>query len=271
MAPILDTSAFSDKLNGLLDKVQDDKKSAVAAGAALVLGGALVWRACSSSNRSSGEYKRKPNVFELSGGSIDRGNVKNEWDNYEASYGKEAGAGITDRSKVTQLVDVFYSLVTDIYEWGWGQSFHFSPKLPGKDWAASEAAHEARIAATLGLRPGMKCLDVGCGVGGPMRTIAAVSGAHVTGITINQYQVGPPSVVFFSWLAGWLVGMDMIVCIVCLLFRVRLGRGRRESVACVFAGLTARTSTDCPPPPATPSLPQPNQTKTTTTITSHIS
>ena len=70
------------------------------------------------------------------------------------------------------------------------QSFHFSPKLPAKGWKQSEAAHEARIAATLGLKPGMKCLDCGCGVGGPLRTIAAVSGAHVTGITINEYQVG---------------------------------------------------------------------------------
>lgn len=33
------------------------------------------------------------------------------------------------------------------------------------------------------------CLDVGCGVGGPMRTIASTSGAEVTGITINGYQV----------------------------------------------------------------------------------
>lgn len=36
---------------------------------------------------------------------------------------------------------------------------------------------------------GDKILDCGCGVGGPMRTIAAVSGAHVVGITINEYQV----------------------------------------------------------------------------------
>jgi hypothetical protein len=69
------------------------------------------------------------------------------------------------------------------------QSFHFSPRLPGKDWGASEAAHEARLAALLQLGPGKKCLDVGCGVGGPMRTIASTSGAHVTGITINDYQV----------------------------------------------------------------------------------
>lgn len=37
--------------------------------------------------------------------------VKGEWDNYESSYGKKAGEGIVDRSKTTQLVDVFYSLV----------------------------------------------------------------------------------------------------------------------------------------------------------------
>jgi protein-L-isoaspartate O-methyltransferase len=69
------------------------------------------------------------------------------------------------------------------------RSFHFSPLLPGKDWLASEAAHEARLAAILDLGPGKECVDVGCGVGGPMRTIASVSGAHVTGITINDYQV----------------------------------------------------------------------------------
>lgn len=88
-----------------------------------------------------------------------------------------------DTNKVQSLV------AADIYEWGWGLSFHFSPRLPGKSWAASEAAHESRLAALLHLTPGKKCLDVGCGVGGPMRTIASTSGAEVTGITINQYQV----------------------------------------------------------------------------------
>ena len=34
-----------------------------------------------------------------------------------------------------------------------------------------------------------QALDVGCGVGGPMRTIASTSGANVTGLTINDYQV----------------------------------------------------------------------------------
>ena len=36
----------------------------------------------------------------------------------------------------------------------------------------------------------MKALDIGCGVGGPMRNIVKATGGHVTGITINEYQVG---------------------------------------------------------------------------------
>jgi 24-methylenesterol C-methyltransferase len=136
-------------------------------------------------------YVRKPTCFGLTGGSIDRDRVLAEWDGYEGAYGAAGSReGIKDRSRTAALVDVFYSLVTDIYEWGWGQSFHFSPKLPGKTWAQSEVAHEARVAVALGLGPGKRALDVGCGVGGPMRTIASVSGAHVTGITINEYQVG---------------------------------------------------------------------------------
>lgn len=166
------------------DRSQGEKTAIAVAGSAVTLAlGVLLYR------RVTEERRNRPTVFELSGGSIEAGKVKDEWTNYESSYGKDAGEGIKDRSKTTQLVDVFYSLVTDIYEYGWGQSFHFSPKLPGKNWQSSEAAHEARVAVELGLRPGMKVLDCGCGVGGPMRTIASVSGSHVTGITINQYQV----------------------------------------------------------------------------------
>lgn len=99
------------------------------------------------------------------------------------------GAVIDRKERMAELVDKFYSLVTDLYEWGWGTSFHFSPLLPGKNWNSCEAAHEARIAGITGLDPGKTALDVGCGVGGPMRTIAAVSGGNVTGITINEYQV----------------------------------------------------------------------------------
>lgn len=49
--------------------------------------------------------------------------------------------------------------------------------------------HEHYLAAHLNLREGDRCLDLGCGVGGPYRNIARFSGARVDGITINQYQV----------------------------------------------------------------------------------
>lgn len=114
--------------------------------------------------------------------------VKGYYDEYN-TLERGQGAVLERSEKVAQLVDKFYSLVTDLYEWGWGQSFHFSPLLPGKDWPACESAHEGRIAALIGLEPGKTALDVGCGVGGPMRTIAATSGGNVTGITINEYQV----------------------------------------------------------------------------------
>lgn len=55
---------------------------------------------------------------------------------------------------------------------------------------SSLADRFAAIAETIGLKPGMKVLDVGCGVGGPMRNIVKATGGHVTGITINEYQVG---------------------------------------------------------------------------------
>ena len=57
-------------------------------------------------------------------------------------------------------------------------------------WAAQDSIkrYEVNIAKAIDLAPGMRAIDCGCGVGGPMRTIAKASGAHVTGITINEYQ-----------------------------------------------------------------------------------
>eukprot|EP01026_Neomeris_dumetosa_P004477 TRINITY_DN1119_c0_g1_i3.p1 TRINITY_DN1119_c0_g1~~TRINITY_DN1119_c0_g1_i3.p1 ORF type:complete len:281 (-),score=40.37 TRINITY_DN1119_c0_g1_i3:80-922(-) len=133
----------------------------------------------------------RPGTFALKLGNIDRKDNKERWNNFQNSYsdGDTMAGNITDKEKTVDLVDDFYNFVTDLYEWGWGQSFHFAPKLPGRDWSGSEAAIEARLAAYAQLTPDSVCLDAGCGVGGPMRTIAAVSGAKVVGITVNQYQV----------------------------------------------------------------------------------
>jgi sterol 24-C-methyltransferase len=117
------------------------------------------------------------------GGAQVRGTVEgyeSHFDERPAPERKGHAAGITRD---------FYQLVTDFYEVGWGQSFHFAPRFHDESLRESITRYEHLFALRLGLRPGMKVLDVGCGVGGPLRSIARVSGASITGITISPYQV----------------------------------------------------------------------------------
>ena len=87
------------------------------------------------------------------------------------------------------MVSSFYDLVTDFYEYGWGQSFHFAPRFTHETFTESIYRAEHFLALKLGLSSSKKCVDVGCGVGGPMRNIARFTGADITGVTINEYQV----------------------------------------------------------------------------------
>lgn len=89
----------------------------------------------------------------------------------------------------TNMVNAYYDLVTDFYEYGWGQSFHFAVRFQGEEFHASLARHEHFFAMKLGLKEGMKTLDMGSGVGGPMRAIARFSGAEVLGVNNNDYQI----------------------------------------------------------------------------------
>lgn len=89
----------------------------------------------------------------------------------------------------TSMVNGFYDLVTDFYEYAWGQSFHFAPRFSWEPFMESLRRHEYYLALKLGLKPGMKCADLGCGVGGPMRNIARFSGATVVGVNNSDYQV----------------------------------------------------------------------------------
>lgn len=83
----------------------------------------------------------------------------------------------------------FYDLVTDFYIYGWGQSFHFATQYPGEDYSVAIARHEHYLALRLKLQKGMKVVDLGCGVGGPLREITKFSGAHITGVNISPYQI----------------------------------------------------------------------------------
>jgi len=88
-----------------------------------------------------------------------------------------------------EVVNGYYDGATQLYEFGWAQSFHFSRFYKGEAFLASLARHEHYLSAQMNLRPGMRVLDVGCGVGGPAREIAQFSDAHITGLNNNDFQI----------------------------------------------------------------------------------
>ncbi|KAF9200676.1 Delta(24)-sterol C-methyltransferase [Haplosporangium sp. Z 27] len=92
-------------------------------------------------------------------------------------------------SAYSKVANAYYDLVTDFYEYGWGNSFHFCRFRAREPFQQAIARHEHYMAANIMLRPGMNVLDIGCGVGGPAREIAHFSGAHVTGLNNNDYQI----------------------------------------------------------------------------------
>lgn len=110
--------------------------------------------------------------------------LNTQWDS-----AKDAEKVKERQAKAQEMTNAYYDIATDFYEYGWGQSFHFATRFKGEAFEASLARHEHYLALKLGLKPGQTCLDVGCGVGGPLRSIARFSGAKVVGLNNNEYQV----------------------------------------------------------------------------------
>ena len=109
---------------------------------------------------------------------------------YNRRYGGAARGGANERkTDYRNFENTYYDLVTDFFEYGWSRSFHFAPRVEGESFAASLARHEHHIALRLGLQPGMTVVDLGCGVGGPLREIARFSGAKILGVNNNEYQL----------------------------------------------------------------------------------
>ena len=111
-------------------------------------------------------------------------------EDYERRYGGAARGGLDERkADYRNCENTYYDLVTDFYEYGWGQSFHFAPRAANESFAATLARHEHYIAHRLGLGPGMTAVDLGCGVGGPLIEIARFSGARIVGVSDNALHV----------------------------------------------------------------------------------
>ncbi|KAG8990909.1 Delta(24)-sterol C-methyltransferase [Tulasnella sp. JGI-2019a] len=109
---------------------------------------------------------------------------------FEKDYSKDSKVQQENRlENYADVINGYYDGATELYEYGWAQSFHFSRFYKGEGFHQSLARHEHYLAAQMKLKPGMKVLDVGCGIGGPAREIARFSNAHITGVNNNDFQL----------------------------------------------------------------------------------
>lgn len=84
-----------------------------------------------------------------------------------------------------------YDIDTDLYRWMLDQRMIYSCAYWGAGARTLDAAQEDKLALVcrkLGLQPGMRVLDIGCGWGGTARYIARQCGCQVVGITVSARQ-----------------------------------------------------------------------------------
>jgi len=110
------------------------------------------------------------------------------WDNKSAAD-ETAETRLARRDEYATLTRHYYNLATDLYEYGWGASFHFCRFAYGEPFKQAIARHEHYLASQIGIKEGMNVLDVGCGVGGPAREIVKFTNCNVVGLNNNDYQI----------------------------------------------------------------------------------
>ena len=86
-------------------------------------------------------------------------------------------------------VKEYYDLCSGFMVWGWNESLHFVPLTPDESLEESIARHQRLMISKLDLKPGMTVVDVGCGIGGPMRRVVREAGVRVVGINISAVQL----------------------------------------------------------------------------------
>jgi len=83
----------------------------------------------------------------------------------------------------------YYDLCGELMVFGWSESLHFAPLSPHESLQDSQARHQRLMIAKLELQEGMTVIDVGCGIGGPMRRVVQEGGVRVVGVNNNEIQL----------------------------------------------------------------------------------
>ena len=89
----------------------------------------------------------------------------------------------------TETVNNYYDLCSEFMTWGWNESLHFASLSPQESVEESIVRHQRLMIEKLQLRAGMKVVDVGCGMGGPMRRVAREAQVKVLLINNNEQQL----------------------------------------------------------------------------------
>jgi len=95
------------------------------------------------------------------------------------------------RSRDAAAIKHHYDVSNAFYEWVLGPSMTYTCAVyPSRDATLEQAQYEKYdlVARKLGLRPGMRLLDVGCGWGGMVRHAAKEYGVQAVGVTLSRQQ-----------------------------------------------------------------------------------
>ena len=96
---------------------------------------------------------------------------------------------VVKAKEAATLSEEYYTLATDFYLQGWGRLFHFGVRRKTESLKSSQIRYEGYLAEKLKLKAGEQCLDLGCGVGGPMINMVKRTKAVITGINNCAYQI----------------------------------------------------------------------------------
>ena len=74
--------------------------------------------------------------------------------------GDKSGAEKVKQRKESakEMTSTYYDLVTDFYQYGWGDCFHFCPVYQGRSFQQCLLDHEHYLAQKISLKQGMKVL-----------------------------------------------------------------------------------------------------------------
>ncbi len=99
---------------------------------------------------------------------------------------EDAGTADYDHA---QTVREYYNLCSEFMVFGWSESLHFAPLSPRESLEESQIRHQRLMIDKLELHEGMTVVDIGCGIGGPMRRVVREVGVRVTGVNNSEVQL----------------------------------------------------------------------------------